>query len=56
VSDERRASDARALAAVADRLDELADVAQLMGDAEGEARWRERASRRRLQALTLLDG
>ena len=47
--------DVRALTALADRLDELADMAGLMGDGDGEAQWRERASRRRLQALALLD-
>jgi len=55
VKDGLAGGDVRALTALADRLDELADMAGVMGDADGEAKWRERASRRRLQALALLD-
>ena len=44
-----------ALTLAADRLDALADTAELMGDAAGAARLRADASTRRLQAMTLLD-
>ena len=39
---------------VADRLDALADTAELMGDPAGSERLREQASSRRLQAMALL--
>ncbi len=52
---DRTPTEVRALQAVADRLDALADTAELMGDLAGEARLREQASSRRLQALALLD-
>ncbi len=39
----------------ADRLDALADVADLMGDAEGAAQYRERAAAVRMAAMRLLD-
>ena len=45
----------RALEAVADRLDALAETALLMGDADGAGRLREQAAARRLQAFALLD-
>jgi hypothetical protein len=45
----------RVLQAIAERLDALADTAELMGDLSGEARWREQAAGRRMQALALLD-
>jgi hypothetical protein len=45
----------RALQAVADRLDALAETALLMGDVDGASRMREQASARRLEALALLD-
>ena len=45
----------RALEAIADRLDALAETAELMGDDAGAGRLREQAASRRLQALTLLD-
>jgi hypothetical protein len=41
----------RVLQAIAERLDALADTAELMGDLSGEARWREQAAGRRMQAL-----
>lgn len=37
------------------RLDDLADTAELMGDLDGAARYRDAASRRRLAAMQLLD-
>jgi hypothetical protein len=48
--------DVAALTAVAARLDSLADVADLMGDAAGAERLRADASARRLQAMAVLDG
>lgn len=44
-----------ALADAADRLDAMADTAELMGDAAGADRFRERASTCRLRAMKLLD-
>jgi hypothetical protein len=55
VDDGPATSELRALEAVADRLDALAEVAQLMGDVDGAARMREQAAGRRMQALALLD-
>lgn len=43
------------LAAAADRLDELADVADLMGDEAGAARFRREGSIARRRALAILD-
>ena len=43
------------LATAADRLDELADTAELMGDEFGANRFREQAQRARLRAMGLLD-
>ena len=45
-----------ALAAVADRLDALAESAELMGDVAGAEGLRANASTRRLQAMALLPG
>ncbi|NQY56682.1 MAG: hypothetical protein HRT86_09420 [Ilumatobacteraceae bacterium] len=39
----------------AERLDALADVAELMGDGAGADRFRADANRRRLEAMELLD-
>lgn len=39
----------------ADRLDALADIADLMGDDAGAARFRADAANRRLEAMALLD-
>ncbi|MEM9514730.1 MAG: hypothetical protein AAGA42_07700 [Actinomycetota bacterium] len=39
----------------AERLDALADVAELMGDGPGAERFRADANRRRLEAMALLD-
>jgi hypothetical protein len=44
-----------ALVAVADRLEDLAETADLMGDAAGAQHLRDQASARRLQAMALLD-
>ncbi len=41
--------------AAADRLDQLAEVAELMGDADGAVRMRHQAADRRMQAMKLLD-
>jgi hypothetical protein len=43
------------LARTADRLDALADMAELMGDDAGTDGFRERASACRLRAMQLLD-
>ena len=51
-----RVAHVAALAAVADRLDGLADAAELVGDVAGAEGWREKASTRRLQAMALLPG
>ena len=45
-----------ALRRTADRLEELADTAELMGDTDGAARLRTAAWNRRLEAMALLDG
>jgi hypothetical protein len=55
VDDEVRRRGVRALESTADRLDALADTAELMGDGGGAARFRAHASNRRLQAMALLD-
>jgi hypothetical protein len=44
-----------ALVAAADRLDALAEVAELMGDDDGAVRFRAEGSRCREQAMLLLD-
>lgn len=44
-----------ALTRAADRLDELADTAELMGDAAGAVRFRDEARSNRMQAMDLLD-
>lgn len=53
-TDERRAT-AAALSEAADRLDELADVAELMGDDPTAARFRGDAARSRDRAMAVLD-
>jgi len=55
VDDELERRDVRVLVRAADRLDALADTAELMGDGGGAARFRADASNRRLQAMALLD-
>ena len=44
MDDESRARDLLALTSTADRLDALAETAELMGDDAGACRFRERAS------------
>ena len=52
---ERAASAARSLAVEAERLDELADTAELMGDEHTTAHFRRHATHRRAEAMALLD-
>ena len=51
--DQRRL--ARHLSEAADRFNDLADVAELMGDDDGAARFRAQALSRRMQAMAVLD-
>ena len=51
--DDRRR--AHGLIDAADRCNELADVAELMGDEAGAASFRTQAERRRMQAMAILD-
>jgi hypothetical protein len=55
MDDERRERSLRELLRAADRLEALADTAELMGDDDGAARFRAEASQRRLEAMALLD-
>lgn len=55
MDDERRERFLRELVRAADRLEALADTAELMGDDDGAARFRAEASRQRLRAMALLD-
>ena len=55
MDDERRERSVRELEKSADRLDALADTAELMDDDEGARRFRADAARRRLRAMALLD-
>ena len=55
MDDEHRDRVVQELVAAADRLEALADTAELMGDDDGAARFRAEASRRRLEAMALLD-
>jgi hypothetical protein len=55
VTDEERTTAVRRLSDVADRLDDLAEIAGLMGDDGGATRWREQAAAQRRIALRLLD-
>jgi hypothetical protein len=53
-----RASEQGDLAAVtraADRMDAMADIADLMGDVDGAIMWHARASNLRLDAMRLID-
>ncbi len=52
---DRRRAAARTLTDAAERLDELADVAELMGDEPTALRFRADAGRCRDRALALLD-
>jgi hypothetical protein len=56
MDDEHRDRSVRELEKAADRLDALADTAELMGDDDGAARFRSEASQQRLRAMALLDG
>lgn len=47
-------TDSDRLAAAADRLDELADTAELMGDDHNATRMRTRSSQLRLEAMSRL--
>lgn len=53
--EERQRQDLQDLARTAERFDSLADTAELMGDNDSAARFRELASGLRLQAMALLD-
>jgi hypothetical protein len=55
MDDECRERSLRELESAADRLDALADTAELMGDDDGAARFRAEASQQRLRAMALLD-
>jgi hypothetical protein len=55
MDDERRERSLRELVRVTDRLEALADTAELMGDDDVAARFRAEASRQRLRAMALLD-
>jgi hypothetical protein len=55
VDDDLQRRDIRVLVRAADRLDALADTAELMGDGGGAVRLRAAASNHRLQAMALLD-
>jgi hypothetical protein len=55
MDDERRERSLRELVRATDRLEALADTAELMGDEDGAARFRAEASRQRLRAMALLD-
>jgi hypothetical protein len=55
MDDEHRERSLRQLVSAADRLEALAETAELMGDDDGAARFRAEASWRRLRAMALLD-
>jgi hypothetical protein len=55
MDDERRERTLRELVTAADRLEALADTAELMGDEAGAAGFRDQASHHRLAAMALLD-
>lgn len=50
-----RSRDVPAMIAAAEAMDTHAEFAELMGDADGAAHWRERAQAMRLRAMTALD-
>ena len=56
MDDESRERSLRELVSAADRLEALADTAELMGDDDGAARFRSEAAQQRLRAMALLDG
>ena len=47
--------DVPAMTRAADRMDSLAETADLMGDADGAMQWRHRAAELRIRAMSLLD-
>ena len=53
--DDEQTTDLVGLQGAADRLDGLADTAELMGDPDGSRRLREAAATARLRAMRLLD-
>jgi hypothetical protein len=55
MDDDRRDQEVRELSHAADRPQDLADMAELMADDDGAARFRAAAARRRLRAMTVLD-
>jgi hypothetical protein len=55
MNDEAKRSDVQGHATTADRLDGLADVAELMDDVDGALRLRRQASELRVVAMRLLD-
>jgi hypothetical protein len=55
VEPDERSRTVHELAEIAERFDALADMAELMGDDDGAARFRAESSRRRAQAMALLD-
>lgn len=55
MDEDRPTPHVRDLVRTADRMEDLADTAELMGDDAGAARFRAGASARRLRAMALLD-
>jgi hypothetical protein len=55
MDDESRERSLRELESAADRLDALADTAELRDDDDGASRFRSEASKCRLRAMALLD-
>ena len=55
MDEERRERSLRKFVGAADRLESLADTAELMGDDDGAARFRAAASEQRFRAMALLD-
>ncbi len=55
MDDERRKLSLEELMSAADRLEALADTAELMGDDDNAALFRAEASQQRLRAMALLD-
>lgn len=55
MTDEYEARDLPGLMRFVERLDEVADTAELMGDLNGAARYRQFAAEQRMLAMKLLD-
>lgn len=53
--DDEQSTDLAGLQGAADRLDGLAETAELMGDSDGARRLRDAAATARLRAMKLLD-